>query len=80
MLPSIGYPTRPPRLPAAENDTSADLGRSVRKLYWRSSEIGFGHSSNVNTVGDTDGAVPCACANSCAYSRVVGKVCQRLPD
>ena len=67
MLPSIGYPTRPPRLPAAESDTSVDLGRSVRKLYWRSSEIGFGHSSNVNTVGDTDGAVPCACANSCAY-------------
>ena len=57
-----------------------DLGRSVRKLYWGSSEIGFSHSSNVNTVGDTDGALPCPCANSCAYSRVVGRVCQRLSD
>jgi hypothetical protein len=46
------------RLPAAESDTSVDLGCSVRKLYWGSSEIGFSHSSNVNTVDDTDGTLP----------------------
>jgi len=58
MLPSNGHLTRRRRLPAAENDTSADPGRSVRKLYWGSSEIGFGHTFNANTVGDTDGALP----------------------